>query len=129
MSPGEGAGRPTPPPAWLASALRLWRRPGVRQAVGWGAVLAIAVFWGRNLAANWQQVRALRWQVAPLPLLVSFPLLLAHLAFLAGIWSCSLTFLGEQMPRGQAIRVWLLTQIARYLPGGTWDALARMAVG
>lgn len=129
MSPGEGTGRPTPLLAWLRNVLRLWRRPWVRQAVGWGAVLAIAVFWGRSLAANWQQVQALQWRVAPVPLLVSFPLLLGHLAFLAGIWSCSLTFLGEQMPRAQAVRVWLLTQIARYLPGGTWDALARMAVG
>ncbi len=114
---------------WVQKGRRALGRPWVRRALGWGVVLLIASFWGRSLAANWSQVRDFSWRVDPLPLLLSFPLLLVHLAFLAGIWALSLRYLGEGVPWGRAVQVWLLTQIARYLPGGTWDALARMAVG
>lgn len=114
---------------WIQKVLQALARPRVRRAAGWGMVLLIALFWGQSLAAGWPQVRSLPWRVDPLPLLLSFSLLLVHLAFLAGIWALSLGYLGERIARTQAMRVWLLTQIARYLPGGTWDALARMAVG
>jgi len=128
MSPSEAWDALASSP-WVRRGLRALGRPWVRRAVGWGVVLLIAFFWGRSLAANWSQVRALPWRVEPLPLLASFPLLLLHLVFLAVIWALSLRYLGERIAWGQAVRVWLLTQIARYLPGGTWDALARMAVG
>lgn len=128
MTPPAARG-PLAPSPWMQKWLRGIIRPWLRRVLGWGVVLLIAFFWGRSLAASWPQVRALSWQVDPVPLLISFPLLLVHLAFLAGIWALSLRYLGEQVPWGRAVRVWLLTQIARYLPGGTWDALARMAVG
>ncbi|MGC8838374.1 MAG: lysylphosphatidylglycerol synthase domain-containing protein [Anaerolineae bacterium] len=120
---------PLDPSPWVQKGLGVLRRSWVRRAVGWGVVLLIAFFWGRSLAATWPQVQALPWQVDLWPLAVSFPLLLVHLALLAGIWALSLRYLGERIPLAQATRVWLLTQIARYLPGGSWDALARMAVG
>ena len=114
------------PVSWV---LRLARQRWARHVAGWGIVLLIACFWGRSLWSSWAEVRSLHWQITPWPLLLSFPLMLAHLVFLAGIWSQSLLYLGENLPRWRAVRVWLLTQIARYLPGGTWDAVTRMVVG
>jgi len=114
---------------WAQWGIRVAQQRWVRLAVGWGVVLLIAYFWGRSLRASWSEMQSLRWQVDLRPLFLSFPVMLAHLAFLAGIWAQSLLYLGESLDRWQAMRVWLLTQIARYLPGGTWDAVARIVVG
>jgi len=128
MSGPQDAG-PSRLEQWGRWFLRVVQQRWVRQVAGWGIVLLIAYFWGRSLWASWSEVQSLQWQIELWPLVLSFPIMLVHLAFLAGIWSQSLCYLGESLDRWPAMRVWLMTQIARYLPGGTWDAVTRMVVG
>lgn len=96
-----------------------------------GQVLLLALivyFWGRSMAAGWSDLRDFTWQVRPLFLLGSFAFLMAHLFFLAAIWRWSLNSLGIRCNLREATRIWALSQIARYLPGGVWDVAGRLVL-
>lgn len=109
------------------------RRPiRLRSFMQAGQVLLIGLvvfFWGRALWANWGELQSYRWEVRPALLAASLLVLLLHLALLALIWWWSLRFFGQPAGRRAATRVWLLAQIARYLPGGVWDSVGRVYLG
>lgn len=111
---------------------RLRLRPSVRGFVRLGQALLVGLvifFWGRALWVNWAELRRYRWEVHWGPLAASMAVLLAHLMLLALIWWWSLRFFGQSAPWRAAMRVWLLAQIARYLPGGVWDSVGRVYLG
>ncbi|MGC8826750.1 MAG: lysylphosphatidylglycerol synthase domain-containing protein, partial [Anaerolineae bacterium] len=69
------------------------------------------------------------WQFQPAHLAASFALVLAQLFLLAAVWRWTLARLGVCRPWRETTRIWALSQIARYLPGGIWDAAGRFAMG
>lgn len=102
---------------------RLWR---LAQAV---VTAGILFFWGRAIWANWPTFAAQTWHLQPAYLGVSFVLVLAQLFLLAAIWRWTLMRLGVHRPWSETTRIWALSQIARYLPGGIWDVAGRVAMG
>jgi glycosyltransferase 2 family protein len=111
-------------------------RSSVRSALRWllrlGQLLLIGLvvyFWGRALWANWAGLQRYRWEVHPAPLAASLVVLVAHLALLALIWWWSLRFFGQPAGLRAGLSVWLMAQIARYLPGGMWDTVGRIYLG
>ena len=55
-------------------------------------------------------------------------LILIHILSLAEIWRWTLSELGLRRPWAETTRIWALSQIARYLPGGVWDVAGRLVM-
>ncbi len=112
-----------PPSASPRTRGRLWRLAQIL------VVVAVLFFWGRAVWNNWPAFAAQEWHVQPAYLLASFALVLAQLFLLAAVWHWTLVRLGVRRPWQEAARIWALSQIARYLPGGIWDVAGRFAMG
>lgn len=98
--------------------------------LGQALLLGLVVFfWGRALLNNWAALQNYDWEVRGLPLAASLAVLLAHLVLMALIWWWSLRFFGQPARPRAAVGVWLMAQIARYLPGGVWDTVGRVYLG
>lgn len=95
----------------------------------WIAGLAIVLFVARYVAANWAEVRQaeLRWRLSWPLVLASLGLVLAAFALLADAWRRTVAGWGYPLPWATAARVWLLSSMAKYVPGKVW-ALAGLAV-
>ena len=88
----------------------------------------IAYFWGRSLWANWSDLSSYQWHFQPRFLWASMAILLVHIFLLAQIWRWTLGYLGLRRPWVETTRIWALSQIARYLPGGVWDIAGRLVM-
>jgi hypothetical protein len=102
---------------------RLWH------AAQWLAGLAIVVFVARYVARNWAEVRQadLRWELSWSWLLAAVVLVWLVFALLADGWRRMVTGWGYPVRWQNGARIWLLSSMAKYVPGKVW-ALAGMAV-
>jgi glycosyltransferase 2 family protein len=105
-----------------------WR--GVLGAV---LVLAAAVFLGLTIARHWRELEEFTWQVRALPLAASVVALAGALAYGVLIWKLVLDRFDHPPVRISALlRIWFLSNLARYVPGKIWQfvgaaELARLA--
>jgi hypothetical protein len=99
------------------------------QAAQWLIGLAIVVFVARYVASNWAEVRQadLRWRLSWPHLAMVLLLVAAVFALLADAWRRTVAGWGYRLPWPTAARVWLLSSMAKYVPGKVW-ALAGLAV-
>jgi glycosyltransferase 2 family protein len=88
----------------------------------------IAYFWGDSLWANWSDLSGYQWRFNPAYLAASLVVLLVHIVLLAQIWRWTLNELGLRRPWAETTRIWALSQIVRYLPGGIWDVAGRLVM-
>jgi len=88
----------------------------------------IAYFWGRSLWSSWSDLSSYQWRFNAGYLAASLVLLLIHIYLLAQIWRWTLGKLGLRRPWVETTRIWALSQIARYLPGGVWDVAGRLVL-
>ena len=109
--------------------------PGARSAlrvIGWGIAVAALLFALRTVVAQWADVRAVattlrpRWGLVAL----SAALVLAGYAVLIESWRRLLTAWSVRLSFGDAATLWLVSSLARYLPGagvqiGALGVLAR----
>lgn len=102
---------------------RLWR---VVQAV---LTLTVVGFVVRAVIRNWTEVRLadLGWDLAALPLAGGLVLIWAVFAMLSEAWRRLVAAWGFPLPWRTASRVWLLSSMAKYIPGKVW-AFAGMAL-
>lgn len=95
------------------------------------AILGLAVigFVAQSVVRNWDQVRSadLAWSPSPLPLLLGLLVVLVAFALLAEAWRRTVAGWGYQQAWWAAGRIWLLSSMAKYVPGKIWS-LAGMAV-
>lgn len=91
-------------------------------------LVASLIFMGFMVTGQWQQIKS--YDVAPdYPLLaMSIPVLL--MAFLLGTigWHKILLALGESHPLKTSIKIWTISSLIRYLPGGIWGYVSRAAL-
>jgi glycosyltransferase 2 family protein len=93
----------------------------------WFILAAVLIFLGRTLAQHWQEVMQMQiteagWLVLAIALAMT---LLAHIT--AGwVWSLILCELGQVAPGLWGVRVYLKTNIAKYLPGNIWHFYGRI---
>jgi glycosyltransferase 2 family protein len=96
-----------------------------KRAAGALLVLAAAGYLAYTIADNWQQMRAFEWRVRPLWLAASVA---AHVAVLAaGVWGWGLTlrnFEHARVPLSTLLRLWFVSNLARYVPGKVFQFLA-----
>ena len=105
----------------MIRASRSWRR--LIQLI---LLCIVVVFWGRSLVTNWAEFQTIPWHVQWPWLAVSATILLVHQPFVAFAWQRIVRQLGEPLPVLQALRFYLLAQLARYVPGGIWDVAGRV---
>lgn len=80
-----------------------------------------------TLKAHWLEVKSLnlggiRWRILPMATMVT---LLAH-TWAGLVWTWILNHLNQSVPTGLFIRVYLKTNIAKYLPGNVWHYYGRI---
>ena len=95
--------------------MKRWRRGA--EAV---AVLLVLYFVGAYLASHWREIRSYPWEIAPGPLLAATGLAALSLALFAGLWTGILRAMGERIGLREALPVWFVSNLARYIPGKFW---------
>jgi glycosyltransferase 2 family protein len=106
------------------------KRVAWKRLAGGLVVLAAAGYLAYSIADNWQQMRLYDWRVRPGWLVASIA---AHVGVLsAGVWGWSLTlrwFDTGRAPLSQLLRLWFLSNLARYVPGKIFQFVALAHLG
>lgn len=105
--------------------LALTRHPWVRRAF-LVLALAAAVY---AIASRWDEVRD-AWSALPVwTVLAAFAVALAYVLATMASWRAVLSDLGSAVPLGAAARMFLLSQLGKYVPGGVWNLVAAAEIG
>ena len=102
---------------------QLWR------AGRWILGLLVLAFVARTFARNWEDFQAqdLHWALRPVPLFASVTLVWAMYAMLIAAWRGMLTGWGDRLGWWDAVRIWTVSNLGKYIPGKVW-AIAGMAL-
>ena len=119
-APADSAARPphrTLPGPWV------W---AVQLTVG--AVVALLV--GRALVRNWSEFRSLHVAVAFQPgwLALSVLAVFATYAIQVESWRRVLAGWAQRLPYARALRIWMLVNLGRYVPGKIWSVAGLMVL-
>lgn len=99
--------------------------PRLRRLLSLGIVAAALVFLGLTVERNWAELRGYEWRVQPSLLALSVVAHLAVLAFGVFVWQRVLHRFATPPTRYPALlRIWSLSNVARYIPGTVWQFLA-----
>ncbi len=101
-----------------------------RRLLGYLLTIIILFFLARTLYTSWAQVVESGFTFtfnAPL-VAVSLALLVIARAFAVEAWRRILIALGDNIGFTFAMRVWFLSNLARYVPGNIWQVAAMMAM-
>lgn len=103
------------------------KRPSLNSLVKWAIVLATLVFVSKTFYDNWQKVSSLNidrqgWFYAGIALGIT----LASHVCQGIIWGWLLRDLGRPMPWRWCLSVFLVLDLAKYLPGDIWHLFGRI---
>jgi glycosyltransferase 2 family protein len=98
----------------------------MKKYLRWVLVAAVAFFLGQAIWHNWQTVAAVRiTPIGGVSLAIAFLLsLLAHIVA-GSVWADILNTLGQTVSRLWGVKVYLKTNLAKYLPGNIWHFYGR----
>jgi glycosyltransferase 2 family protein len=97
-----------------------------------GALLVVAAagFLVRAIATNWSALQAHDWQVRPVLLALSLALHIGVLAWGVVVWMMvQRRFAPDAAPLGELMRIWFLSNLARYIPGKIFQFVAVAHLG
>jgi hypothetical protein len=91
--------------------------------------LAVLLFVVRYVARNWTEVQSARleWHISVIPLVAALAVVWGVFALQAEAWRRMLAGWGFRVPWFEGSSIWLLSSMAKYVPGKVW-ALAGMAM-
>jgi len=89
----------------------------------------IFVFLFRNLYLNWSELSTYQWSLNYLALAGSLFLLLADAFLYAYLWRQILLQFGGSLGYREVVRIVLLSQLGRYLPGKAWNLAGVIYLG
>jgi len=93
-------------------------------------VLAAAGFLFRAISTNWSALEAHEWQVRPVLLVLSVALHVGVLAWGVVVWMLvQRRFTPDAAPIGELMRIWFLSNLARYIPGKIFQFVAVAHLG
>ena len=88
-------------------------------------VLLLALgFLAALLASQWQALQAYEWRIEPGWALLALIGLGLGWLWEVGLWRYILGSLGGSLRYWQALRIWFLSNIVRYIPGNVWQFLS-----
>lgn len=97
-------------------------RPAVKVAIGVALIAGV----GTALVQGWNDLGKIEWQFQPVPLAAAFLMLLFVEVALAPVWVVVLRTLGGVITMRQGVRVYLISDLGKYLPGKVMHALGRV---
>lgn len=77
---------------------------------------------------QWRQIAGVGWSIDPQLLLLSLVGLLALFFVDAFGWHLILRSLDQEITAKQSIRIWILSSLTRYVPGGFWPYISRASL-
>lgn len=93
-------------------------------------VIAIVLFFlARAIALRWEEVAAHAWHFRPAPLLASMVVQLAAGVLWATVWRRMAVQAGSPLPWAEGVRVYMLSNLAKYVPGSVWGYVGRAYLG
>lgn len=78
-------------------------------------------FLGRQVYERRETLARLAVAAHPLPLIAASLLTLAGYALMVGTWSWCLRWWGQRLSYATALRIWFLSNLARFIPGAVWQ--------
>lgn len=106
-----------------------WR--WLRRALQVAGLAAAAWYLVHTAQAHRAELAAVPVQLALFPLLVASVITVLTWFLLVRSWAGSLHWWNQSLPMPQAVRIWFLTNLSRFVPGGIWQFahLSAEAVG
>lgn len=83
------------------------------------------VFMVLAIANQWDQINSIEWKINSVLLILSIVMLLGIFLLDAFGWHLILKKLGCEISIKSSIRIWVLSSVARYVPGGVWSYTGR----
>ncbi len=99
------------------STARTWLRRAL-QVLGLAAAAWYLIHTGEVHRA---ELAAVPVRIRMVPLLAASALTVATWFLLVRAWAASLRWWNQQLPLTQAVRIWFLTNLSRFVPGGFWQ--------
>jgi len=92
-----------------------------------GAVVSAAlVYWvARAVVSQLAEIERHAWTIRPALVAASFVALAIAYGLYALLWRRLLADLGTRLDRATALRVWMIAQLGKYVPGKVWGAVGR----
>jgi uncharacterized membrane protein YbhN (UPF0104 family) len=102
------------------------RHPALKVLLG--LVLVAGVGYALWLGLSDPQIWQFEWHLQPLPIAVGFLMMLASSATTAPLWLVVYRGLGGKIDTPSGVRIFLVTNIGKYLPGKVMHAAGRVAL-
>lgn len=101
-------------------------RHRVARRIAAAALVAAALYFlGHTVLANAAELRAYEWRVDPVLLISSLAAHVAVLAWGVFVWSRALaSFAGPPVSYSSLLKIWSISNAARYIPGTVWQFVA-----
>jgi len=108
--------------SWLSEL----RRSRYRKLVSIGIVGVIFLFLARVLYRDWTKISTYQWDVNYYLLAFSFILMVASSIVIGLGWNLILRLLGAVVGYKRALKIYLLTELGRYIPGKVWTMVGKV---
>jgi hypothetical protein len=106
------------------------RRSLLRSLLAAGLVAATLVFLGLAIARHWSQIASYDWRIRPVELGASVLLLIAAMAWGVYVWHRVIArFDAPGLRFPVLLRIWFLSNLARYVPGKIWQFVGAVQLG
>jgi glycosyltransferase 2 family protein len=83
----------------------------------------------RTLVASWAQIIAFPWHFRALPLIGSLGVSIIAGVFWASVWRLMVVQTGSSIAWADGVRVYLVSNLAKYVPGSIWGYVSRAYLG
>jgi uncharacterized membrane protein YbhN (UPF0104 family) len=98
----------------------------------WVQVLFGLIIFGfivSSLINNWQQIGESNWHFQPLPLFLAMVCLVLYIICHGFLWTWMVRKLNVTLSYRNGVRAYLMSQLAKYIPGGIWSFAALTVTG
>jgi hypothetical protein len=102
------------------------RHPALKLLLG--LALVVGVGYALWLGLNDENIRKVEWHLQPLPVAAGFGIMLLASAATAPLWLVVFRGLGGRIGTADGARIFLVTNIGKYLPGKVMHAAGRVAL-
>lgn len=99
------------------SRARTWIGRGLQVA----GLAAAAWYLVHTALENGAALAVVPFRFAAAPFVAASALTVGTYFFLVGTWAASLRWWGQSLPYGDAVRIWFITNLTRFVPGMVWQ--------
>ena len=110
----------------LIQDMKKTRKGFIKRIIQVAVIAVIAFFLARSLYANWNKILEYDWKVNYYFLVSSLFLCIVVAFFLALGWNLILRVLGGRLAYRRALKIFFVTDLAKYVPGKVWTMLGKI---